>query len=237
MAAVGSVLSLLIQAKVDAKFQEIPGAVSPLAQTNPNFFIDMCNAIAVGIADTTTVINFVTSDTGLSALPLVPGVGASVGLVVDDVFFTEKMYKEVRVQSVLAFGSTGHPVFPPDPNTSFLEKLCEGIGEAIKEHFATVYTLTSSHAIIYLGTGNANEGDFSGLVAATTETAIFGAATILVGTFWPKLAKAIGIAYVDTILNHTISNSITITAVCVPSVSQTCELPDPGVGTGTGTAT
>lgn len=240
MPAIPSVLANLVKTNVDTKLSAVTGT-SPLSQVNPAFFIEMCTAIGTGIASGSTVINFTTSDTGLGGNPPVPGVGAGVGIIVDDVYFTQKLYTELRNESIASFGSTSHDPFPPGPTNmsgKCLKAMCEGIAISVKTHFQTAWTLTSNHPEVYLGTGNVTNGNFSGLVAASIEALILANSPSLQGIFWPKIAKIVSEVYVDTIHNHSTA-TVTITGICIPLVppagSQICEIENTS-GSGIGVA-
>lgn len=237
MPAIASTLSNLVKTNVDSKFSSVSG-VSPLAQSNPSYFIEMCTAIGTGIANGTTVINFTTSDTGLGGTPPVPGNGTGVGIIVDDAYFTQKLYTELRNSSISSFGSTTHDPYPPGPNNisgKYLKALCEGISISVKTHFQTAWTLTSAHPLVYSGVGNISNGSFSGLTATNIEQLILAAGPSLQGVFWPKVAKKVAEVYVDTIHNHSTA-TVTIIGVCVPLVPpagfQICGVPAVGAGTG-----
>jgi hypothetical protein len=232
MPAVGPALAALVQTKMDTYMSAVSGH-SPLAQSNPSYFIAMCTAIGTGIATGSPVISFTTSDSGVTSAPPIPGAGTGVGIVVDDAFFKEQIYTNLRNNVIAQFGSTSHDAYPPGSGNSgeFVAAMAQAIAEAVKEHYQTAWTLTSSHPTIYAGSGTIGEGSFSGLVPAAVASAIQSAAPTLAGPFWPQTCQAIAQAYVDTI--HTKSTgTVSIIGVCVPSPSQVCGLPGSGSGSG-----
>jgi hypothetical protein len=182
-------------------------------------------------------IAFVTNDTGLSGIPLVPGVGSGTGIITDPTFFVEDLYTRIRSYVIQDFGRTLHDPYPPRPDNSgqFLLALCEGINDAFLSYYPNAWTLASVHPIVYLGSGTINDGQFSGLSAPTIQQDIINGAPNFVGRFWPRLAQAIAESYVALIELHS-TGTVTIVGVCIPSLSQVCSIV--GVpGTGTGTAT
>lgn len=232
MAADPVVLSNLIKTKVDAKMQAIAGH-SPLAQSNPAYFVELCTAIGTGIANGSATILFTTSDVGITGTPSVAGTGTGVGIIVDDVFFKENLYTTMRNFIISDFGSTLHQIYPPSSGNSgkYLLALTEGISESVSEHYATVYTLNSSHPTVYSGTGTISEGNFSGLSSSSIKSLIQAASSNLLGIFWPRIAEAIAQCYVDAIHNHS-TGQVTIVGVCIPSISQICGVPGSGSGSG-----
>jgi hypothetical protein len=231
-----SALAALIQENVNSDMQAIAG-YAPLAQANPSYFIEMCTAIGIGIASGSPLITFTTSDTGSTGAPPIPGVGAGVGITPDPTFFVQDLYTRVRTYVIEDFGSTNHEAWPPSPGNSgeYLKALCQGINDSITTLYPTSWILASVHPLIYIGTGTIENGDFSGLVATEIQSLIISAAPNFIGKFWPRLAQAISESYVALIEQHS-TGTVTITGVCVPSVSQICGI-TPSSGTGTGTAT
>jgi hypothetical protein len=213
---------------------------SPLAQDDPSYFIAMCTAIGTGIATGSPTISFTTSDSGfkggpppLAVPPSIPGTGSGVGITVDDSFFKEKIYTVLRNNIISEFGETSHDPYPPSGSNSgkFLLAIAKAVSESVKEHFLTAWTLTSSHPMIYSGTGTIGNGNFSGLVPNAVSSAMQSAAPTLQGPFWPKVCQGIAQAYVDTI--HTKSTgTVTIIGVCVPNASLVCNIPGTGSGSG-----
>lgn len=234
MPAIPSVLSALIQSKVDSKMAAIRG-IHPLQQRNPTYYLEMCTAIGTGIITGGPTIQFTTEDTGQQGSPSVTGTGNGTGIVVDSDFFTQDLYIRARSYIIEDFGKTTHDAYPPRIGNSgqFLLALCAGISESVKEHYATAWILTSTHPQIYLGTGVINNGHFSGLIATTIKSDIVNGASNFVGRYWPRLAQAISESYVATIQQHS-TGTVTITGVCIPSDNQACGIG--GTGTGTGVA-
>ncbi len=234
MPVVGSVLANLIQTNVDSRMAAIAGR-HPLAQENPAFYIEMCQAIGLGIALGAPTVEFTSSDVGFTAAPPIPGVGAGVGIVTDPTFFIEDLYTRTRNYVIADFGSTKHDPYPPEPGNSgeYLKALCEGINDSFLSYYPTAWILTSVDPLIYAGSGTINNGDFTGLVAPTIQTQIMSGAPNFLGKFWPRLAQAISESYVALIEQNS-TGTLTITGICVTSPAQICNLP--GVGTGTGTA-
>lgn len=235
MAASGSALADLVKTHVNSRMQSVRG-YSPLAQRNPSYFIEMCTAIGTGIIAGGPVIQFTTDDTGNMGDPLVPGVGAGIGIVTDSSFLVSDLYTRIRGYIIAEFGKTTHDSFPPrsDNSGQFLLALCEGINDAILEYYPTAWTLSSNHPMIYMGTGIISDGEFSGLSASAIQGAIMADAPRFIGRFWPKLVQAISESYVALIEQHA-TGMVTITGTCVSSGSQECGIG--GSGTGTGTAT
>lgn len=232
MPAVGPALGALIMNKVDANMKAIAG-FSPLSQKNPSYFIAKCMAIGNGIALGAPTISFVTKDTGQAGAPPIPGTGTGVGIIVDSDWYTKELYTRLRASAIEDFGSTTHGPYPPPPDDSgkYLEAMCKGISEAVKQHFATAWILTSAHPIVYAGIGNIGNGDFAGVVPTKISTLIQTQAPQLRGRFWPKFCKIVGEVHSQAIMQHSTSK-VTIVGVCVPSPGQVCGLPIPGTGTG-----
>jgi hypothetical protein len=235
MAASGSALAALVQADVDTRMAAVRG-FHPLGQKNPSYYIEMCQAIGMGIINGGPVISFTTNDTGNQGAPLVAGTGAGVGIIVDPTFFIQDMYTRVRGFIIADFGRTSHDTFPPGPTNSgqFLLALAKGINDAIMTYYPTAWTLVSAHPQIYMGTGLINNGQFSGLSSGAIKSVIQGLAPRLKGRFWPRLAQGIAESYVALITQHA-TGTVTITGTCIPGPSQVCGIG--GSGTGTGTAT
>lgn len=232
----GAVLANLIQTDVDNRMSMVRGT-HPLEQKNPSYYIEFCQAIGLGLILHSHSIAFVTNDMGLSGLPLVPGVGVGTGIIVDPTFFIQDLYTRIRNYVIQDFGRTMHDPWPPRPGNSgeFLKAFCEGINDAFMSYYPTAWALASVHPIVYLGTGTINDGQFSGLSAPTIQQDIIQGAPNFVGRFWPRLAQAVAESYVLLIEQHS-TGSVTITGVCIPSLSQVCSIV--GVpGTGSGVAT
>jgi hypothetical protein len=250
----GDILGLLIQSKMDTKFKQVKDYAGPMAQSNPSYFIQFCGAIAKGIIQGSTVINFVTVDAGTAGSPVVPGTGAGVGIVVDKNWFTKNLYIEIRAQVINAHGETTHPAWcdpwdaindPLNPLPAdhcslhvnqynpynFLTAMCESISEAVTEHYAQFRILTSAHPTVYAGVGRIEEGGFLGISANTVASSIQGQGASMNGSFWPIMCQAIGKVYADAIMNHS-TGEVVITGVCAPSSSQSCGVGGSGSGTG-----
>jgi len=223
MAASGSALAALVKTNVNTRMTAVSGH-APLSQNNPSYYIEFANAIGMGLVSGGPVIEFTTNDTGNQGSPLVPGVGAGIGIVTDPTFFVED------------FGKTSHDAYPPSTGNSgeYLLALCEGINDSILTYYPLAWTLVSAHPEIYMGTGIISDGQFSGLIATAIQAAIVSGAPNFVGVFWPRLAQAIAESYVALIEERS-TGTVTITGNCTPSVSQTCGIG--GSGNGTGTAT
>lgn len=238
MSSQTSVLSQLIQEKVNANMKALANYSGPLGQKNPSYFIAFCTAIATGISDGGKVVNFTSADTGQGGLPSVPGASAGVGIKVDKAWFDEHLYNEMRNQSIAQFGSTAHaPYTPPKGDTGeYLHAITKGVSDAVAEHFLTAYNLTGAHPLVYMGAGLINEGHFSGLDAGNISGLIVAAAPILKGPFWPTIAKAVAKVYVEAIHQHSTSKVI-IAGLCIPKVPplpvQVCGINMVGVGAGT----
>ncbi len=233
MAAEALILSDLIQTNIDSNFEAIIGT-SPLSQANPSFFIEMTTAIGTGIADGSLAISFTTEDEGLSGSPPVPGTGSGVGIFIDEVAFSQNLYTEIRSSIISTFGSTTHEVFPPSSNNTsglYLKALTDGLALAVKSHFETAWTLTSSHPTIYQGVGEITEGSFSGLDSTLITSEILANSPSLQGSFWPTIAEKIALAYVDTIHNHSVG-TVTIAGSCSSGSGQACGIPSTGTGSG-----
>lgn len=214
------------------------GYGGPLSQPNPIYFKHFCLAAATGISSGSVVINFTTADLGLQGAPPVAGNGTGVGVIVDDLYMSEKMYTAIRTKIMAAFPSSG--LIPPwDPGVgsygSFLKAITDGIAKAVKDHFATAYNLVSAHPQVYQGTGliNATSNKYFGLDQANIKSLIQAAGTMMMGPAWPVYCDGIAEGYVDGIHNKS-TGTVVIAGACAPSLSQVCGIgPAPGVGTGT----
>lgn len=235
MAASGATLTSLIQTKLNSKMQAIAG-FAPLSQSNPTYFIQMCTAIGTGIGSNSTSLSFTTDDTGVKGQPLISGSGTGTGIIVDQAYFKEDLYTKIRQKVLDTFGHTSHQVFPPTGTNSgrYLLAIAEAISESVTEHYATAWSLSSSHSTVYAGVGAVNEGNISGLSSGAVGGSIISNAPMLVGPFWPVMAQEIAKSYVDAIHNHSTA-TITIVGICVPSPPpnvQLCGLPASGTGSG-----
>jgi len=235
MPVVAPVLSALIETNVDTYMAAVRG-VHPLNQRNPAYFVALCTAIGTGIALGSPLITFTTADTGLSGIPPVPGVGAGVGIVIDDAYFREQIYTNARTAILSRFGKTRHDAYPPSQGNSgeFLDALAHGVATSVKTHFATAWILASGHPQVYAGAGVINDGNFGGLSSSLVKSSIIASGPTLLGIYFPDLAGAIADAYVSTIETKS-TGSVTITGACVPSMAQVCGIPTTGSGAGTAT--
>lgn len=235
MSVSGSALAALVKSDVNARMQAIRG-YAPLQQRNPRYYIEFADAIGMGIITGNPVIDFTTNDTGNQGSPLVQGIGAGIGIVIDYNFFVQDLYTRIRTYVIEDFNRTLHEPYPPGPGNSgqYLLALCQGIADAISTYYPTAWTLASTHPQIYMGTGIITDGQFSGLSAPSIQAAIQSGAPNFIGRFWPRLAQAISESYVELIENHS-TGMVTITGTCISSLSQTCGIG--GTGNGMGTAT
>lgn len=237
-------LKTLIETKVDTAFQNVPLDVSysgPLSQPNPTYFQLMCLAISTGFASQPTIFG-ITEDIGLGGTPPVPGTGISIGLDIDRAYFESTLYTTIRDFIIADFGTTSHPPYSdffllpplePAPD-NFLRAFCQGLSEAVEEHFEIAWTINTTNPFVYLGDGEIDEGNLSGLVASTIQSTIIATAPIFIGPFWPRIAEAIATVYVDVIHNHTTNlEPIVITGICSPGGGQACGVPAVGVGMAT----
>src|ERR1700676_2538309 len=117
MAVSAQALSQLIISKINQKMTAIDNR-GPLAQEDPSYFNEFCTAIGTGIISGSTVIDYVTVDTGLAGAPSIPGVGLGEGIIVDSEFFTEQIYTNCRNQIISMFGSTLHDPYIPGAKNS-----------------------------------------------------------------------------------------------------------------------
>jgi hypothetical protein len=251
MASVAATLKPMIENEIDPRMVSYGSSFTfagmtagargyggPLSQPNPVYFKHFCQAVATGISDGSTVINFTTADLGLQGAPSVAGAGTGVGVIVDDLYMSEKMYTAIRTKIMAAFPSSG--LIPPwDPGVgsygSFLKAITDGIAKAVKDHFATAYNLVSAHPLVYMGTGqiNATSNKFSGLDQSNIKSLIQAAGTMMQGPAWPVYCDGIAEGYVDGIHNKS-TGTVVIAGTCVPSMAQVCGIgPAPGVGSGT----
>lgn len=233
MGAISSVLSNLMQNKINDNMAASGKYPGPLAQANPSYFISMCTAIATGIADGTKIVNYITKDVGISGLPFVGATGNGIGIKVDAGFLDQAIYTSLRNQAIIDFGSTSHDPFPPTEGNSggYLQSLSKGIADAVTEHFAVAYNLISTHTTVYYGGGEVKLGAFYGLDSSAIENLIIAASPTMQGSFWPKIVKSISVAYVDSIHNHSTGHVI-INGICIPSAGQICGAPFVGAGIG-----
>jgi len=235
MPVIPSVFASLVQSDVDSRMAAIRG-YHPLSQKNPMYYIEFCQAIGMGIVKGAPSILLVTNDSGSAGSPLVPGVGAGIGIVTDPTFFIQDLYTRIRNYVIADFGRTLHDPFPPRPGNSgqYLQALCEGINDAFLSYYPTAWTLVSTHPQIYMGTGLITDGQFSGLIATAIQAEIIQGAPNFIGRFWPRLAQAIAESYVALIELHS-TGTVTITGTCVPSDDQVCNIGSTGNGSGVAT--
>lgn len=233
MPVVGPVLGSLVQQRVDARMRQQYDYAGPLASKGASYFITMCNAIGIGIAKGIPTVLFTTVDSGVEGTPFVPGVGAGVGIVMDFEYMSEHLYTKIKQKVQAVYHRTlaeDWPV-PPKGRGRFTEALARGVSEAVKEHFAKVWILTSAHPMIYAGVGLINAGMFTGVQAQAIKGAILAAAPILNRGAWPLICEAIAEATAETIMLRA-TGKVTITGTCVPSISQVCGIPSTGAGSG-----
>lgn len=223
-------LAQLLETNIDANMKALGG--NPLGQKNPSYFKNFCLAIATGIGSQAT-IQFVTVDAGSGGTPPVPGVGAGVGIMVDDLFMSEQIYTNLRNQTLAQFGRTIHNAWPDGP---FLKALTDGISLSVKTHFATAWVLTSAHPLIYMGTGLINNGAFSGVSDSSIASAMAAAGGSLQGPYWPTMCQQIAKGFKDGIEQKS-TGTVAITGVCIPLTPpagfQLCGINMSGAGTGT----
>lgn len=257
MAVNGNVLALLLRNRMHDKFKLVMDYNGPLLQSNPSYYMNMCDAIGKGVVDATPSIQFVTADAGVVGTPPRPGTGIGQGIILDVNWFTRKLYTSLRAKFIGQYGSTSHPVWcdgwdqfgtvenplpvnhcslhPNHMNPyNFLTAMCEAISECVSEHYAQFRVLNSTHTMVYSGVGNIQEGGFIGVDSNLVSSTIQGLGTAMQGSAWPSICQAIGESYAEAIMQHS-TGEVVITGVCVPSQSQTCGVP--GVGVGSGAAT
>lgn len=235
MAAVGPALGQLIANHCNTFMKEagseFDGYAGPLGQPNPSYFIKFCNAIANGIAQGSTSINFTTVDTGVSGAPVKTGTGVGVGIFVDREWFHKTLYTTLRDSTLSKYGNTIHKPWEGADPKGFLSALCKGISYGVADHFPTAYQLSSTHPTIYAGKGDILKGSFFGLSAQTISGLIASNLATFKGNALPFFLKNISTIYVEAIHKNSTS-FVTITGTCVPSQKQTCGILSSGVGTG-----
>lgn len=234
MPLIPSALSSLIQSNVNTNMKAAIN-FEPLSSKNPAYFIEMCTAIGTGIATGSPVISFTTSDSGFTGIPPIPGVGSGLGIVMNGSFFVQDLYTRIRDYTIADFGVTMHDAYPPRVGNSgqVLLAICKGISDAVVAQFATAWTLTSAHPLIYAGSGTISDGSFTGLIAPTIQNLITTGAPDFKGKFWPRLTQAVSESYVAAVEQHS-AGTVTIIGICVVAPTQLCAIPS--VGTGAGTA-
>lgn len=233
-------LSNLVIQKVNANIRGLSG-YQPLGMKNPQYFIRFMTAIATGIAQGNATMPFTTKDSGMMGAPPIPGVGAGVGVDVDKDFLSKCMYTQIRARIIKRFGTTRHEAYPPKRDNSgvYLKAITDGIAEAVKEHYKASYILVSTHPMIYLGQGKAE--NFKVVNHMSIKSIILSLVPEFKGIFLPDFAEGIAVGFKEGIEGIKPNNlpyttaQVTITGVCVPSQSQTCNI-SPSNGTGAGIA-
>jgi hypothetical protein len=254
MAVDGDLLATVLKARMNAKFKLAASYPGPLAQSDPSYYLQFCEAVGKGIIDGSAIIDFTTKDVGLAAGPPIAGKGSGVGIKMDKDWFLKNLYIEIREASIGIYGATSHPLWCEDWNAAndpsnplplehcgltpnqynpynFLTAMCEAIAECVSEHNETFRVLQSDHPGVYMGQGKIEEGGFIGLSSSAIASAILGHGPSLSGSFWPILCEKIGNVYARAIMEHS-TGEVVIAGTCVPSSSQACGLPGSGTGTG-----
>lgn len=190
-------------------------------------------AIGNGIATGVPVISFITKDSGQSGVPPIPGTGTGIGIKVDSDWYTKELYTKLRKTVLEKYGYTSHDPYPPSDDNSgkYLEAMCKGIAEAVKEHYATAWVLTSAHPLVYMGTGLIGNGDLTGVSPSAISPLIQSAAPQFKGEFWPIFCKTVAEVHAEAITKHSTAE-VTIIGICIPSPGQVCGLPISGSGSG-----
>lgn len=229
-----------IRTKVEAGWSQIG------PRQNTSYYLDMTNAIGVGIAESINVAGFITVDEGLSSSPLIPGPGLGQGIRPDRGTLAKEIYSRIRAKSQAyaeTMGSyTGHPIWnrpytipenyleefsPPDINALFI--LAKGIAESVYECFSTQIILTSTHSRIYFGEGIVES--YTNIDASLISGKIFSNSSTLQGIMWPQICDAIGEALDFTLQNDT-EAQVVITGSCSSGSGQACGIPSTGAGIG-----
>ena len=234
MPVVPAALAALIETNIDSRMAAISGH-HPLQQSNPAFYMEMCQAIGMGIALGAPILTFTSSDSGLSSIPPIPGVISGVGITPNPTFFVEDLYNRMRGYVIADFGKTSHDPYPPNPGNSgeYLQALCQGINDSFQTLYPTSWILAGADPLVYLGTGIVQDGGFSGVASSAIQSLIISSAPNFMGKFWPRTAQAIAESYAALITEHSTA-TVTITGICIPSIAQVCAIPGiPGTGTGT----
>lgn len=229
-AALGS----LITQNVAANFTALSGT-NPLNQKTPAYFTEFCTAFAKGLATGIPTISFDTLDTGFKGVPAKPGVGTGTGIIVDLDDMDRTIYTEVRNQVIATYGETTHHPYPPNSTNSgtYLRALSKGIAASLKTHFATAWTLASTHPQIYAGSGSLL-GKIKNISASNIQAATLAQSPSLKGAFWPKMALAVATG-IKTSLETKATGTVTIVGICAPSAKQLCAIPGTGLGSGIAT--
>lgn len=236
MPAVASKLGSLIQSKVDRNIRAVAGGRGPLRQRNPKYYKQMCSAIARGIVQGAPIILLATRDRGQGGTPPIPGFGTGVGIKVDAKWFAEELYRQLRSKTIATFRRTAHAPFPPPKGNSgeYLYAMCKGIADSVAEHYSTAWILSSSHPMVYAGTGTISAGGFSGVPAAKVSSIMRKAFPLGRGRYWPQMCQVIGKVYAEAIHRHS-TGRVSIVGVCVPGPSQVCFIGRSGQGSGAAT--
>lgn len=225
--------NLIIQT-VNQNMQAIDNR-GPLAQKDPSYYEQLCNAIAIGLTQGTTGTTFTTDDSGFVGEPAIPATGMGVGIIVDSGYFTQQLYTQFRNAIISKYGKTTHDPYMPGPQNSgrYLAALMGGISQAVTNMWSTGWQLTSVNPMVYSGTGQILDGDFTVIMApsAIANLILDNAPKLSKSYFWPQMAQIIAQVYVDTIQNHS-TGQVQIIGVCVPGISQVCGVPGTGQGTG-----
>jgi hypothetical protein len=227
-------LTALITEKINSKMMAIDG-MGPLAGKNTTYYLAFCKAIGTGIAQGTPTVLFTTQDSGSMGAPPIPGAGVGLGIMVDDAYMSQQIYTQCRSMVISMYQKTNNVEYPPSDGTNgkYLLAVAEGIAESVKELYAVSWALASVNPLVYMGTGNITNGNFTLPTAALIPNLILsnGAPLLQQKGFWPTMAQVIGQVYADTIQNHS-TGMVNIIGVCVPSLSQVCGIPSSGTGTG-----
>jgi hypothetical protein len=246
MAVQPSVLTQLFTTKAHtyilaADNARVPGRANyngPLAQPNPQYFMKYAQGVATGIAIGTPSVNFITADTGVMGAPPIPGAGAGIGIIVDALYFEKTCYSLIQQALQAKYNGTSviepYASLTPTSNGVYLKAICQALGEAIKEHYATCWTLTSVHPLIYIGTGLIVDGAFSGIQQNLVSSSIMGQLSGFNGDFLQTMIDQIALAYKMTIEKMS-TGQVAIVGVCVPSPGQICGIGSVGAGTGVAT--
>lgn len=232
MPANGGLMGQMMVTKVDANMRAINGK-GPLALlSDQSYYREFLTAVAKGFADGTININFTTTDTGQIGTPAVAGVGTGTGIKVDSEYLTQTLYTAIRNRTQ-AFGKTLHDQYPPSAGNSgkYLEALCRGIAEAVRDHYIAAWILNSTHSQVYAGSGQIPNGGFSGLSPERIKGLILQYSPRLKGAFWPIMAEEIARGYVKAIHERS-TGQVSITGTCTPGPGQLCGLGGSGSGTG-----
>lgn len=229
MSIVGSELGELIMRNMREKYKSISG-YDPIGPQNPkpHFFVKFCMGIGKGIATGTPSISFKTIDVGAGGAPAVNGSGIGKGIKVNSEHMSEMIYTKIRNKILQTYGKTNHGPWPVrDESGVWLKAMTDSIAEAIKEHYGKSIVLSSSHPLVYIGTGKIMEGGFSGIKEQAVTSAIISETSGFNGGFWPTMAQQISLGYIESI-HKKATGIVTITGTCSPGESQVCGIPVSG---------